>query len=156
MVLAPMAGITNAAYRQLCREQFQSGEGSRGLFVCEMITSRGLAERDPKTLSMLQFDPGERLRSVQLYGVDPAVMAQATEILITEYAVGHVDLNFGWTPAASPSRPGVRRLRCTGVRRSRRIRDRPTGLPSRRSRPTSPSRCWVTGTFGRPPTRCGW
>jgi nifR3 family TIM-barrel protein len=89
VVLAPMAGITNAAYRQLCREQ------GAGLYICEMITSRGLVERDPKTLSMLQFDPGEKVRSVQLYGVDSTVMARATEILITEYAVGHVDLNFG-------------------------------------------------------------
>jgi len=87
--LAPMAGITNAAYRQLCREQAQAAGGS-GLFVCEMITSRGLVERDPKTLSMLQFDPGETVRSVQLYGVDPMIMAQATEILCDEYAVGHI------------------------------------------------------------------
>ena len=47
-----------------------------GLYVCEMITSRGLVERDRKTLSMLQFDPGERVRSVQLYGVDPVIMAR--------------------------------------------------------------------------------
>ena len=94
-----MAGITNAAYRQLCREQ------GAGLYVCEMITSRGLVERDPKTLSMLQFDPGERLRSVQLYGVDPAIMAEATEILINEYAVGHVDLNFG-CPVPKVTRKG--------------------------------------------------
>jgi tRNA-dihydrouridine synthase len=89
VVLAPMAGITNAAFRQLCREQ------GAGLYVCEMITSRGLVERDRKTLSMLQFDPGERVRSVQLYGVDPAIMAQATDILCNEYGVAHVDLNFG-------------------------------------------------------------
>ena len=69
-----MAGITNAAFRQLCRER--ASNGSAGLYVCEMITSRGLVERDRKTLSMLQFDPGERVRSVQLYGVDPAIMAQ--------------------------------------------------------------------------------
>ena len=138
VVLAPMAGITNAAYRQLCREQ---GAGSRsaelrrsettrsssasddevgglerepqraeraiqnGLYVCEMITSRGLVERDPKTLAMLRFDPGERVRSVQLYGVDPAVMAGATRILIEEYAVGHVDLNFG-CPVPKVTRKG--------------------------------------------------
>ena len=60
-----------------------------------MITSRGIVERDPKTLSMLQFDPGEQVRSVQLYGVDPAVMGRATAILCEEYAVSHVDLNFG-------------------------------------------------------------
>ena len=89
VVLAPMAGITNAAYRQLCREQ------GAGLYVCEMITSRGIVERIPRTFGMLRFDPGETVRSVQLYGVDPDVMAKATTILCAEFGVGHVDLNFG-------------------------------------------------------------
>ena len=89
VVLAPMAGITNAAYRQLCREQ------GAGLYVCEMITSRGIVERIPKTFDMLRFDPGETVRSVQLYGVDPAIMAQAAQILCEELGVGHIDLNFG-------------------------------------------------------------
>ena len=89
VVLAPMAGITNAAYRQLCREQ------GAGLYVCEMITSRGIVERIPRTLGMLRFDPGETVRSVQLYGVDGDVMAKATTILCAEFGVGHVDLNFG-------------------------------------------------------------
>ena len=89
VVLAPMAGITNAAYRQLCREQ------GAGLYVCEMITSRAVVERIPKTFAMLRFDPGETVRSVQLYGVDPAVMAKATTILCDEFGVSHVDLNFG-------------------------------------------------------------
>jgi nifR3 family TIM-barrel protein len=99
VVLAPMAGITNAAFRQLCREQ------GAGLYVCEMITSRGLVEGDRKTLSMLKFDPGERVRSVQLYGVDPVIMARATEILCNEYGVGHVDLNFG-CPVPKVTRKG--------------------------------------------------
>jgi nifR3 family TIM-barrel protein len=89
VVLAPMAGITNAAYRQLCREQ------GAGLYVCEMITSRGIVERIPKTFDMLRFDPGETVRSVQLYGVDPDIMARATVILCEEFGVRHVDLNFG-------------------------------------------------------------
>ncbi len=109
VVLAPMAGITNAAYRQLCREEAERGIWSTdrpaGLFVCEMITSRGIVERDPKTLAMLQFDPGERVRSVQLYGVDPAVMGRATAILCEEYAVSHVDLNFG-CPVPKVTRKG--------------------------------------------------
>jgi nifR3 family TIM-barrel protein len=113
MVLAPMAGITNAAYRQLCREQAEAGghgtagevQGPAGLFVCEMITSRGIVEGDPKTLRMLQFDPGERIRSVQLYGVDPMIMGRATEILITEHGVDHVDLNFG-CPVPKVTRKG--------------------------------------------------
>ena len=75
VVLAPMAGVTNAAYRQLCREQ------GAGLYVCEMITSRGLVVGDHKTKDMLAFDPGETTRSVQLYGVDADVMADAARIL---------------------------------------------------------------------------
>jgi nifR3 family TIM-barrel protein len=89
VVLAPMAGITNAAFRRLCREQ------GAGLYVCEMITSRGIVERDAKTLSMLAFDPGEPIRSVQLYGVDPRYIGEAVRILVAEHGVQHVDLNFG-------------------------------------------------------------
>ncbi len=99
VVLAPMAGVTNVAYRTLCREQ------GAGLYVCEMITSRGLVERDATTLSMLRFDPAETVRSVQLYGVDPAVMAEATRILCGDYGVQHVDLNFG-CPVPKVTRKG--------------------------------------------------
>jgi len=44
---------------------------------------------------MITFAADERPRSVQLYGVDPDVMARATEILCAEFSVRHVDLNFG-------------------------------------------------------------
>ncbi|HET7066826.1 MAG TPA: tRNA dihydrouridine synthase DusB [Nocardioides sp.] len=99
VVLAPMAGITNAAYRRLCAEQ------GAGLYVCEMITSRGLVERDTTTLSMLVFDELETTRSVQLYGTDPAYVGKATEILCAEYGVHHVDLNFG-CPVPKVTRKG--------------------------------------------------
>lgn len=99
VVLAPMAGVTNAAYRALCREQ------GAGLYVCEMITSRGLVEQDETTLSMLVFDPEETVRSVQLYGVDPATMARATEILCADHGVQHIDLNFG-CPVPKVTRKG--------------------------------------------------
>jgi nifR3 family TIM-barrel protein len=99
VVLAPMAGITNAAYRRLCREQ------GAGLYVSEMITSRGVVEQDQTTLSMLAFDELEDLRSVQLYGVDPTYMAKAAEILCGDYGVGHIDLNFG-CPVPKVTRKG--------------------------------------------------
>jgi nifR3 family TIM-barrel protein len=89
VVLAPMAGITNAAFRRLCAEQ------GAGLYVSEMITSRGVVEGDDKTLSMLVFDPAERVRSVQLYGVDPHYVGEAVRILAGDHGVAHVDLNFG-------------------------------------------------------------
>ena len=99
VVLAPMAGITNAAYRRLCREQ------GAGLYVCEMITSRGLVERDAVTRSMLVFDELEDVRSVQLYGTDPVYVGKAAEILCAEYGVAHIDLNFG-CPVPKVTRKG--------------------------------------------------
>jgi len=99
VVLAPMAGITNAAYRRLCAEQ------GAGLYVCEMITSRGLVEGDETTRQMLVFDDAEQVRSVQLYGTDPVYVGKAVEILCAEYGVAHVDLNFG-CPVPKVTRKG--------------------------------------------------
>ncbi|WP_112245568.1 tRNA dihydrouridine synthase DusB [Kribbella monticola] len=99
VVLAPMAGITNAAYRQLCAEQ------GAGLYVCEMITSRGIVEGDQKSLDMLTFADSETVRSVQLYGVDPVYVGRAVELLCSEYGVAHVDLNFG-CPVPKVTRKG--------------------------------------------------
>jgi nifR3 family TIM-barrel protein len=104
VVLAPMAGITNAAYRRLCLEQV-AARGGRSLFVCEMITSRGLVEGDATTRAMLAFDELEDIRSVQLYGTDPVYIGKATEILCAEYGVAHVDLNFG-CPVPKVTRKG--------------------------------------------------
>ncbi len=99
VVLAPMAGITNAAYRRLCAEQ------GAGLYVCEMITSRGLVEGDQHTRDMLVFDELETVRSVQLYGTDPIYVGKAAEILCAEYGVAHIDLNFG-CPVPKVTRKG--------------------------------------------------
>ena len=74
--LAPMAGVTNVAFRRLCREY------GAGLYVCEMITTRALIERDAATLHMMTFDPAERPRSVQLYGVDPATVDRAVRMIV--------------------------------------------------------------------------
>ena len=112
VVLAPMAGVTNAAYRRLCREQGAlrdahsvRSSGTTGLYVCEMITSRGVVERDATTMSMLVFDEIEDIRSVQLYGTDPAYVGKAAEILCAEYGVAHIDLNFG-CPVPKVTRKG--------------------------------------------------
>ena len=89
VVLAPMAGITNAPFRSLCR-----GFGA-GLYVSEMITARALVEGDAKTLRLAGFDPGEAPRSLQLYGVDGHYTGEATRWLVGEGRVDHIDLNFG-------------------------------------------------------------
>jgi nifR3 family TIM-barrel protein len=89
VVLAPMAGITNIAFRRLCREQ------GAGLYVCEMITSRALVERNPETLHMIAFDEAEHPRSLQLYGVDPDTVGAAVRMVAERDLADHVDLNFG-------------------------------------------------------------
>ncbi|SEF18614.1 tRNA dihydrouridine synthase DusB [Jiangella alba] len=99
VVLAPMAGVTNAAFRRLCAEQ------GAGLYVCEMITSRGVVERDEKTLNMLVFADVEDVRSVQLYGVDPYYVGEAVKVLAGDFGVAHVDLNFG-CPVPKVTRKG--------------------------------------------------
>jgi len=99
VVLAPMAGVTNAAFRRLCNEQ------GAGLYVSEMITSRGVVEGDRTSLAMLHFDPSERVRSVQLYGVDPAYVGKAVEICCGDHGVQHIDLNFG-CPVPKVTRKG--------------------------------------------------
>src|SRR5436305_13251540 len=78
VVLAPMAGITNVAFRQLCREQ------GAGIYVCEMITTVALAVRNPKTERMIQFGPAESPRSMQFYGVDPEITAKAVRRVVDE------------------------------------------------------------------------
>jgi nifR3 family TIM-barrel protein len=89
VVLAPMAGITNVAFRQLCREQ------GAGIYVCEMITTQALVARNPKTYRMIEFGEQEKPRSLQLYGVDPATVRKATEMVVRENLADHVDANFG-------------------------------------------------------------
>ena len=89
VVLAPMAGITNAPFRTLCREY------GAGLYVSEMITSRALVERNVETMRLIEFGPDEQPRSLQLYGVDPHVVGEAVKILVAEDRADHVDLNFG-------------------------------------------------------------
>ncbi len=89
VVLAPMAGITNSAFRTLCREQ------GAGLFVSEMVTARALIERHPETLRLITPGKGESPRSVQLYGVDPKVVGMAVDQLGSEDLADHIDLNFG-------------------------------------------------------------
>lgn len=89
VVLAPMAGVTNAPFRRLCREF------GAGLYVSEMIGARGLLERNEKTLALARFEPDEVPRSIQLYGTDPGSLGEAVAYLVSEQGVDHIDMNFG-------------------------------------------------------------
>jgi len=89
VVLAPMAGVTNPPFRDLCRRY------GAGLYVSEMITARALVEGNRKTLLLASFGPEETTRSLQLYGVDPTYVGEAVRLLVGEDRVDHLDLNFG-------------------------------------------------------------
>jgi nifR3 family TIM-barrel protein len=100
VVLAPMAGITNVAFRRLCREQ------GAGIYVCEMITTVALAHRNPKTQHLIEFGPEETPRSMQIYGVDPEMTARAVRRIVDENLADHIDMNFGCSVRKITSKGG--------------------------------------------------
>ena len=99
VVLAPMAGITNTAFRRLCREY------GGGLYVSEMVTSRALVERTEESMRLIGHHESEDIRSVQLYGVDPKTISEAVTMLVAENRADHIDLNFG-CPVPKVTRKG--------------------------------------------------
>ena len=99
VVLAPMAGITNTAFRRLCREY------GAGLYVSEMITTRALVERNATTMRLIRHHESESLRSIQLYGVDPHTVGEAARMLVAEDRADHIDMNFG-CPVPKVTRKG--------------------------------------------------
>lgn len=110
VVLAPMAGITNRAFRRLCRDFATDStgglpSGSGCLYVSEMITSRALVERSAETMRLIEHDPEESPRSIQLYGVDPATVGAAVRLIVEEDRAEHIDLNFG-CPVPKVTRKG--------------------------------------------------
>ena len=105
VVLAPMAGVTNRAFRTLCREAGASQGFDPGLYVAEMVTSRALVERNAESLRIVTFGEDETPRSAQVYGVDPATVGAAVGIIAGEDRADHVDLNFG-CPVPKVTRKG--------------------------------------------------
>jgi nifR3 family TIM-barrel protein len=99
VVLAPMAGVTDAVYRGLCERY------GGGLFVSEMVSARGLVEHDAKSLGFVRWPDGDAHRSVQLYGVDPGAVGGGVRVVVDELGADHVDLNFG-CPVPKVTRKG--------------------------------------------------
>lgn len=89
VILAPMAGVTNFPFRDVCRRF------GAGLYVSEMINARPLVDGREKTLKLADFGPQESPRSLQLYGTDPHYIAEAVKRLVGEGRVDHIDMNFG-------------------------------------------------------------
>lgn len=126
VVLAPMAGVTDQAFRRLCRgfaeagaqagralQERGSGEEERlrtkrapgGLFVNEMVTARALLEGNQSSWAMVEPDPDDPVRSLQLYGSHPQTLEAATRLLIRQGIADHIDLNFG-CPVPKVTRKG--------------------------------------------------
>ncbi len=100
VVLAPMAGVTNAPFRALCR-RFAPGLA----YVNEMVMATPVVRGNGKTDRMIRFAADEYPRSLQLYGSDPEIMGRAVHLLCDAGRVDHIDLNFG-CPAAKVTRRG--------------------------------------------------
>jgi nifR3 family TIM-barrel protein len=100
VVLAPMAGVTNAAFRTMCR-RFAPGL----IYVNEMVMATALVHGNAKTSRMATFGADESFRSLQIYGSDPAIIGEAVKRLAEGDRVDHIDLNFG-CPAAKVTRRG--------------------------------------------------
>ena len=100
VVLAPMAGVTNAPFRTICRE-FAPGL----MYVNEMVMATAVVHGNGKTNRMMTFTPDETPRSLQIYGSDPVMLGEAIRMLCSEGRVDHIDMNFG-CPAAKVTRKG--------------------------------------------------
>ena len=89
LALAPMAGVTDAAFRQICAEL------GAGYTITELISSKALCYHDKKTFSLLTQFPGEHPAAVQIFGSDPACMAEAAQIAIEHTGADILDINMG-------------------------------------------------------------
>ena len=89
LALAPMAGVTDAAFRQICSEL------GAGYTVTELISSKALCCHDKKTFSLLRQFPGEHPAAVQIFGSDPACMAEAAQIALEQTGADIIDINMG-------------------------------------------------------------
>lgn len=89
LALAPMAGVTDVAFRQICSEL------GAGYTVTELISSKALCFHDKKTFSLLQQFPGEHPAAVQIFGSDPSCMAEAAQIALEATGADIIDVNMG-------------------------------------------------------------
>ncbi len=89
VVLAPMAGVTDFAFRRLCREQ------GAALTTSEMVSARALVYHDEKTKALLYLPPDEHPSAVQIFGHEPAVMAEAAGLALELSGADILDINMG-------------------------------------------------------------
>lgn len=89
IAVAPMAGVTNSAFRMICKEF------GAGLVVCEMISDRGIMYRNKKTLSMMFVDAKEHPMSIQIFGGTKETLVEAAKFVDQNTAADIIDINMG-------------------------------------------------------------
>jgi len=89
IILAPMAGVTNSTYRQICLEH------QAGLVCTEMISDKGLAYENTKTLQMIQIAPCEHPVSMQIFGSDYQSITDSAKQMISRSPIDILDVNMG-------------------------------------------------------------
>ena len=89
LALAPMAGVTDLAFRQICREL------GAGMTVTEMVSAKALCYQDRKSRGLLKLGPGEHPVSAQIFGSDPVCMAEAAQIAAELSGADFIDINMG-------------------------------------------------------------
>ena len=89
LILAPMAGYTDQAFRQICKAN------GAGLVCTEFVSSDGLVRSSEKTYDYLRFSDFERPISMQIFGNNPVVMAEAANLIENEFHPDLIDINAG-------------------------------------------------------------
>ncbi len=89
LALAPMAGVTDIAFRSICRSL------GCGYTVSEMVSAKALCHKDQKSFSLLQLTPDEHPAAVQIFGSDPAAIREAVPLAIERSGTDVIDLNMG-------------------------------------------------------------
>lgn len=89
LILAPMAGVSEAPFRQICR-----GMGA-DVVISEFLSSEAIRRRIHRTLEGAEFEECERPIGIQIYGADPRAMAEATALITEHYTPEFIDINFG-------------------------------------------------------------
>src|SRR6202166_239960 len=89
LFLAPMAGVSESPFRRLCRRF------GADVVVTEFLSAEGIRRENPGTLEKLRFGADECPVGVQIFGADPAAMAEAAALVTDVFAPQFIDINFG-------------------------------------------------------------
>ena len=89
VVVAPMAGVTNSAFRVICKRF------GAGYVVCEMISDRGIVYHNQRTLNMMDVDPEEHPMGIQIFGGTKETLVEAAKYVDQHTAADVIDINMG-------------------------------------------------------------